>query len=261
MSAHSLSVADYGPRARVGVATPQANPTVEPEMRALLPEAVGVYATRLTHRSPQLADRLEHYISHIPDAIRSFGPMRLAAFGFGCTGTSYHAGRQREDALTAAAEQECGVPVVSAAQAIREALAVLGARRIALLSPYPADLAEAGYRYWQDADVPVVARLRVDPSLDDTHRIYEFTSADALGALRALWQQPAARDADCMLASGTGMPTLRALRQFAGECSLPVLSSNLCLAWAVLRRAAPELAPAAPMSLLGAPPPHGAVQG
>lgn len=242
--------ADYGPRARVGVATPQANPTVEPEMRALLPAAVGVYATRLSHGSALLAERLEHYISHIPDAIRSFGPMRLAAFGFGCTGTSYHAGRQREDALAAAAERDCGVPVISAAQAIREALATLGARRIALLSPYPEDLAEAGYRYWQQADVPVIARLRVDPSLVDTHRIYEFTSADALAALRTLWQQPEARAADCVLASGTGMPTVGALRQFAGECSVPVLSSNLCLAWALLRRAAPELAPPAPMALL-----------
>jgi maleate isomerase len=246
----SIPAADYGPRARVGIATPQANPTVEPELRALLPEVIGVYATRLSHRSPQLAERLEHYIRHIPDAIRSFGPMQLAAFGFGCTGTSYHAGRQLEDELAADAERECGVPVISAAQAIREALATLGARRIALLSPYPQDLAEAGYRYWEEADVPVIAKLRVDPSLDDTHRIYEFTSADALAALRALWRQPAARSADCVLASGTGMPTLRALRQFRRECAVPVLSSNLCLGWALLRRAAPELAPAAPAALL-----------
>jgi maleate isomerase len=260
MSASSPA-ADYGPRARVGIATPQANPTVEPEMRALLPEVVGVYATRLTHRSPQLAERLEHYIRHIPDAIRSFGPMRLAAFGFGCTGTSYHAGRQLEDELAVAAERECGLPVISATQAIREALTALGARRIALLSPYPEDLAEAGYRYWNDADVPVVAKLRVDPSIDDTHRIYEFTSADALGALRALWQQPATRGADCVLASGTGMPTLRALRQFRAECAVPVLSSNLCLAWALLRRAAPELAPPTPAALLGPLPPGSAAPG
>ena len=53
------------------------------------------------------------------------------------------------------------------------------------------------------------------------------------------------------MASGTGMPTLRALREFRHECALPVLSSNLCLAWALTRAAAPELAPPLPAGLLG----------
>ena len=66
-------IADYGPRARVGVATPQANPTVEPEIRELLPDAIGVYATRLVFAAPQVEDRLNHYIRHMADAVRSFG--------------------------------------------------------------------------------------------------------------------------------------------------------------------------------------------
>ena len=53
------------------------------------------------------------------------------------------------------------------------------------------------------------------------------------------------------------MPTLRALRSLRNETSLPVLSSNLCLAWALLQTVAPELAPASPMELLG----HGADAG
>ncbi len=247
----SQQSADYGPRARVGVATPQANPTVEPEMRAMVPEPVGVYATRLSHGAPRVEDRLQHYITHLPDAIRSFGPMRLAAFGVGCTGSSYVAGQAQEDALTEAAERECAVPVITAAQAIRQALAALGARRIALVSPYPEGLAEAGYRYWEQSGIAVTARLRVDPAIDDTHRIYEFTSHDALEALRVLLRDPEAGRADCIVASGTGMPTLSALRTFREECPLPVLSSNLCLAWALTRRAAPELAPATPGGLLG----------
>jgi maleate isomerase len=243
--------ADYGPRARVGVATPQANPTVEPEIRALIPEPVGVYATRLTHGAPHVEDRLQHYITHLPEAIRSFGPMRLAAFGFGCTGSSYVTGQSREDELTDAAQRECAVTVITAAQAIRQTLATLGARRIALVSPYPEGLAEAGYRYWEQSGIAVTARLRVDPAIDDTHHIYEFTSGDALEALRALLRSPEARIADCLVASGTGMPTLRALRTFRHECALPVLSSNLCLAWALTRLAAPELAPSTPAGLLG----------
>ena len=239
--------ADYGPRARVGVATPQANPTVEPEMRALIPEPIGVYGTRLTHAAPRVEDRLNHYVRHMPEAIRSFGSMQIGAFGFGCTGSSYVAGRALEDTLTAAAEAEMKLPVITAAQAIREVLKMLGAHAIALVSPYPESLAEAGYRYWEDAGIRISGKLRVDPDLSDTHRIYELTSDDALRALRAIDRS----GADCIVASGTGMPTVRALRALRSETQLPVLSSNLCLAWALTRAVAPELAPTKISAMLG----------
>ena len=58
--------------------------------------------------------------------------------------------------------------------------------------------------------------------------------------------------AQALVASGTGMPTLRALRTLRRETALPVLSSNLCLAWCLLRAVAPELAPTSPVELLAA---------
>jgi len=238
--------ADYGPRARLGIATPSANPTVEPEIRALVPASIGVYATRLTHASPKVEDRLAHYIRHIPESIGSFGAMQIKAFGFGCTGSSYIAGRELEDRLSAEAAATARLPVITAAQAIRRALDVLGVDTIALVSPYPEGLAEAGYRYWNDSDIRVVAKRRVDLDLIDTHRIYELTSDDALEALRAVGRE----GAGAIVASGTGMPSLRALRILRSETALPVLSSNLCLAWALVREVAPELAPATPMELL-----------
>ena len=237
---------DYGPRARVGIAVPHTNPTVEPEMRMLLPDSIGVYATRLTHPSPQVEERLHHYIRHIPKAIGTFGEMTLAAFGFGCTGTSYVAELELEDRLTAEAVERTGIPVITATQAIRAALDKLGCTSIALLSPYPEALAEAGYRYWEAAGIRIVDRLRVDPKLTDTHRIYELTSDDALAGLRRLNTSKA----DCLVASGTGMPTVRALRTLAKETELPILSSNLSLAWALTRAAAPELASPSPEQLL-----------
>jgi maleate isomerase len=94
----------------------------------------------------------------------------------------------------------------------------------------------------------LVETLRVDPVLTDTHRIYELTSDDACAALFSLTRH----DVDAVVVSGTGMPTLRALRRWRSERgdNPPVLSSNLCLAWALLQHAAPELAPPNPAPLI-----------
>ena len=42
---------------------------------------------------------------------------------------------------------------------------------------------------------------------------------------------------DAVFLSGTGMPTLAAIVELAGELPAPAVSSNLCLAYELLRRA------------------------
>src|SRR5690606_3091968 len=127
----------YGRAGRFGVGVPQSNPTVEPEMAVLMPRHARLHVTRLTSGPAQPQGRLRAYLEDLGPTLRSYDGMKLEAFGFGCTGSSYFLGPEREAQILAACERAFGYPIVTAADAIVWMLERLGARRIAMLAPYP----------------------------------------------------------------------------------------------------------------------------
>lgn len=216
----------------LGIATPQANTTVEPEMHALLGGAgFTVLAARLVSGRADSRERLVDYFDRLPETLRQFDSAPLAAAGFACTGSSYLVRREDEERRLAAASRAAGFPVVSSAQAIRAALQEFRATRIALLSPYPGWLSEAGQRYWRDAGLELVSVAGLPEDMPDTRGIYRLTAAQVGQRLAAL----DLRGAQAVLLSGTGMPTLRTLA--AAKLGIPVVSSNLCLAWLLAKLA------------------------
>jgi maleate isomerase len=228
------SAPDYGSAGRFGLLTPQANPTVEPEFRRLLPESAELYVARCTSRSDDPRTRLVEYLEQLPETLRQYDTLRLRAIAFACTGSSYLFGAAREAEIVAATERAFGAPVETAALAILRALELIGARRIFVVSPYPAWLRDAGVAYWRAAGLEVTGTADVPTQLvggrPDTRGIYELQSANAAVALEGL--DP--HGADVVLLSGTGMPSLPLLRARAGT-SPRLLSSNLCLAWRLNR--------------------------
>lgn len=236
---------DYGPRGRFGLLTPQANPTVEPEFRRLTPPATELYVARLTSRSDDPRGRLVEYLERLPDTLAQFDTLQLDGVAFACTGSSYLLGARREAEIVAAAQAACGAPVETATGAILRALEALHASRILVVSPYPDWLRDAGVAYWQDAGIEVVGTATVPIGRTDTRGIYELQGADAAAVLARL--QPG--DAEAVLLSGTGMPSLEVLRARRAQ-SPPTISSNLCLAWRLHRLVPDAGGPALPQELL-----------
>ncbi len=210
----------------VGVATPQANPTVEIEFQQFMRGPVYPVFTRLCSAATGASERLVDYMEQMPEAAASFGTLPLRVFAFACTGSSYLLGSEREEEICNAVMQKLRLPVVTATQAIRRELEGRGARRVAMLAPYPSDLCDAAVAYWERLGFDIVAVDRIDVG-PDTRRIYELDDADVATALERF----DVGGADVVLLSGTGMPTIAALEASDG----PMLSSNLCLATEVLR--------------------------
>ena len=66
---------DYARLGRLGIGTPQANPTVEAEIRRLLPFEVDTVTLRLTSDSADAATRLKSYLVNLPQHAKQFAGM------------------------------------------------------------------------------------------------------------------------------------------------------------------------------------------
>lgn len=220
---------EYGRSGLFGLLTPQGNPTAEPEMRILLPSASAMLAARLTSASPSLEQRLTDYVDGLAAAVDSFDTVPFDAIGFACTGCSYRMDpedeRQRVEAIVA----RKGYPVITAAAAMKAALNMLEVRTLALISPYPAWLTDACREYWERQGLSVRATLQLPVGKGQTHGIYGLRTPAVVAAAAGF----DSREAQAILITGTGMPSLRAIVTLEQQRSVPVLSANLCLAWAL----------------------------
>jgi maleate cis-trans isomerase len=220
---------EYASRGLVGMLTPQANTTVEPEFNILWPRGVAMINARLLSDKPSMTDRLVDYFDNYSASLKQFANAPVSAVGAACTGASYLAGRERE-ATVAKEISAKGAPFLTAAIAVVDALNALGARKIGLVSPYPDDLNRASVAYWQSHGFEVGEIANAFKSGSAFHPIYSLGGSVASAALRTLEDKPL----DAIVMLGTGMPTLQPIAETIGWRGAPVMSCNLCLAWRLI---------------------------
>ena len=223
---------DYARSGRLGIGTPQANPTVEAEIRRLLPFEVDYVTLRLTSDSQDSVTRLKSYLINLPQHAKQFAGMPMDVFLFACTATSYLLEPELQIKAIAEAESVLGAPIITAPDALVAELKATQAERIALFSPYPSAIMQAAVNWWTRQGFEVVQQGGVDIQSNDTTQIYGLQSSDAWPSLRAM----DIGKADAVVLSGTGMPSLPLLQKASAHMGVPVISSNLALARQGLKR-------------------------
>jgi maleate cis-trans isomerase len=221
---------EYAPRGLIGVLTPQANTTVEPEFSIMLPPGLALINARMMSAKASLEARLADYLDRLDDTIAQFANAPVSAIALGTTGTSYMAGAAREAEMVEAVTRRTGAPLVTTGRAVVLALRTLNAGTIGLVSPYPESLTQKSIAYWSDQGFAIGEVVRIGTRADTFHPIYTITAADAQAALMGLED----KKLDAVVLLGTGMPTLGTILAQPRVGGAAVISCMMCLGWAAI---------------------------
>ena len=221
----------FGARARIGLIVLESDQTIEAEARMLDLPGVDVYHSRIPNSLEVTSETLTDMEQRLPAAAallpREFD---FDVIGYGCTSAATLIGAGR---VTAAIQSEHpGVPCTDPITAAVAALGALDARRVAVVTPYTAEVTAPIARSFADAGHSVTALGSFLESNDFTvARISPQSIADGVRTV--------ARGADCdaVFVSCTSLRLLASVEDLESEVGVPVVSSNMALFWHLLRLA------------------------
>lgn len=225
--------AGIGSRARLGLVVLATDQTIEHEWRLVLrgvPD-VALYESRIWNDVQITPETLAAMEGDIAAASRLIMPvLPLSVVAFGCTSAAMVLGEERIAARIH--EARPGVPVTTPIGAALAAFRALGARRIAVLTPYSRAINETVRRYVEARGfaVPLLGSFEEE----DDSRVARIDPASVRDAALALGRDPAV---DLVFVSCTSLRLVEEAEAIEAELGKPVTSSNHAMAWHALRLA------------------------
>lgn len=224
-----------GYRAKVGVLIPSTNTIVEAEYNAIAPHGVTIHAGRMHVPRPSVnsdADTttlLDDVRAGVPTAIRDVMTCEPDHLLMGMSAPTFYGGIAGMRAYEAQVSEQAGIAATSGAGAMLAALEALGARRIAVLSPYQPVNDEQVVAFFEEAGCAFTAYQALrSPSAT---AIAEVTDDQ----LRPLLAELAASKPDAVLQVGTNLAMARLADEAERWLGMPVVAINAATLWCGLR--------------------------
>jgi maleate isomerase len=214
----------FGTLARIGHLYPSGG-LCDYEIQRMAPDGVQFVTTRMPFRRTGLADDLALF-DDLEAHSRLLADAEVDLIAVNCTAATMLAG---PDAVNSRVRAATGIAATTTIEAVLEALAAAGIRRVALLTPYEEEVtaAEVAFLRAQGLEVAGTATLPCRTPVEQAERDPEVW--------RRLARDPALRQADGLLISCAGIRVAPVLADIEREFGRPVIASNQALLWRCLR--------------------------
>ncbi|MDI5967215.1 maleate cis-trans isomerase family protein [Streptantibioticus silvisoli] len=218
------------PQRGVGVVAPF-DFALDRELWRWVPDHISLFLTRTPFIPVEVSLDMARLVSEhetLRDGVMALHAVRPETYAYACTSGSFVGGTAGERSMCAAMSGSAGgTPAVTTSGALLAALAEIGARRIAVVTPYTKSVTDSLEDYLGEAGIAVTGRAY----LGLTREIWRVPYRDVVDMAR----EAAVGDADALFISCTNLPTYDVIPQLEAELRLPVLSANQVTMWSALR--------------------------
>ncbi|AEM84321.1 maleate cis-trans isomerase family protein [Streptomyces violaceusniger] len=225
----------------VGLIVPSSNLTMEKELprilrlrESALPEDRFVFHTSRMRMQQVTPEQLRAMNAQTERAALELADARPDVVATACLvaimaqGKGYHCTAE-DEITTVLRAQGAQAPVVSSAGALLDGIKALGAKRVAIITPYMKPLTGLVANYIEDADIEVVDALSLE--VPDNLAVARLDPADLLDH----WRRLDLSRADALVLSAcVQMPSLPSIQPAEDAVGLPVLSAATATAYRIL---------------------------
>jgi len=217
----------YGWRARLGLIVPSSNTTNEPEVVSRLPDGMDLYTSRM-HLEDVEAGALESMADDVQRCSELLATADVDVVMYGCTTGSLVKGAGYDTQLEDRIESATGVPAVATAASVKRALDALGIERLAIATPYEAELnrREREFLESQGYEVARIDGLEILKNTEIGTQQPETAYRQATDVLADIDEQP-----DGIFLSCTNYRTFEIIERLERDTGIPVVTSNQATLW------------------------------
>jgi maleate cis-trans isomerase len=215
---------------KVLLVVPANNTTMEPELRALYPEASDILVARVKRPPTMLTvESIPAYGRATIEAVAPFIAAKADLVVYGCTAAGFLAGPDGNARMVDALHRATGAPVVSTAEAMIEALRASNVSRTAVVTPYLKAVNDGLEGYLQTSGITVE---RLDSFLCETTDALGRITAEEVEAKALATMTPAT---PALFIACSQLPTLAIIEPLRRRLGVPVWSSIQATAWSGAR--------------------------